>query len=77
MLDTLFDEKIAGSFHMTPGNAYDEADNGNDSAVHWDMVCIQRAEYGGGEIKFDGKVIRKDGVFVHPDLLGLNPDSLA
>lgn len=77
MLDTLFDEKIAGSFHMTPGNAYDEADNGNDSVVHWDMVCIQRAEYGGGEIRFDGKVIRKDGVFVHPDLVGLNPDVLA
>jgi aminopeptidase len=77
MLDTLFDEKIAGSFHMTPGNAYDEADNGNDSAVHWDMVCIQRQEYGGGEIMFDGITIRKDGVFVHQDLLGLNPDSLA
>ena len=76
MLDTLFDEKIAGSFHMTPGNAYDDADNGNRSAVHWDMVCIQRPEYGGGEIYFDGKLIRKDGLFVHPELKNLNPDKL-
>lgn len=76
MLDTLFDEKIAGSFHMTPGNAYDVADNGNRSAVHWDMVCIQRPEYGGGEIWFDDKLIRKDGLFVLPELLSLNPDML-
>ncbi len=76
MLDILFDEKIKGSFHFTPGNAYDEADNGNRSAVHWDMVCIQRPEYGGGEIYFDGKLIRKDGLFVIPELEGLNPENL-
>jgi len=76
MLDTLFDEKIAGSFHFTPGNAYDEADNGNRSAVHWDMVCIQRPEYGGGEIWFDGRLIRKDGRFVLPELDALNPEKL-
>ena len=63
MRDTLFDEKIAGSFHFTPGQCYDEAPNGNDSSIHWDLVLIQRPEYGGGEISFDGKVIRKDGVF--------------
>jgi aminopeptidase len=63
MKDTLFDEKIAGSFHFTPGQCYDEAPNGNDSSIHWDLVCIQRPEYGGGEIWFDGKLIRKDGVF--------------
>ncbi|MDD5656426.1 MAG: aminopeptidase [Elusimicrobia bacterium] len=68
MLDTLFDEKIAGSFHFTPGNAYDDADNGNRSAIHWDMVCIQRPEYGGGEMWFDGKLVRKDGVFTDKDL---------
>nr|MCU0753146.1 aminopeptidase [Akkermansiaceae bacterium] len=61
MRDILFDEKIAGSFHFTPGQAYEEADNGNRSQVHWDMVCIQRKDYGGGEIRFDGKLIRKDG----------------
>ncbi|HET6644262.1 MAG TPA: aminopeptidase [Fimbriimonadales bacterium] len=77
MLDTLFDEKISGSFHFTPGNAYDEADNGNRSSVHWDMVCIQRPEFGGGEIRFDDILIRKDGLFVLPELEGLNPDSLA
>lgn len=76
MLDTLFDEKIAGSFHFTPGNAYKEADNGNRSSVHWDMVCIQRPEYGGGEIYFDGTLIRKDGMFVLPQLQDLNPDRL-
>jgi len=63
MKDTLFDEKIAGSFHFTPGQCYDEAPNGNESTEHWDLVQIQRPEYGGGEIWFDGKLIRKDGVF--------------
>src|SRR5579862_4598658 len=72
MKDILFDEKIAGSFHFTPGGAYDEADNGNRSVVHWDMVCIQRPEYGGGEIYFDGRLVRKDGQFVLPELAGLN-----
>ncbi len=76
MKDILFDEKIAGSFHLTPGQAYEEADNGNRSQVHWDMVCIQRPDYGGGEIKFDGKTIRKDGLFTLPQLAGLNPDQL-
>jgi len=68
MKDTLFDEKIAGSFHFTPGQCYDEAPNGNQSAIHWDLVLIQRKEYGGGEIWFDGKLIRKDGVFTDPAL---------
>jgi aminopeptidase len=76
MKDTLFDEKIAGSLHFTPGQAYKEAYNGNDSAIHWDMVLIQRPEYGGGEIYFDGELIRKDGVFVAEDLVGLNPENL-
>ncbi|HIJ64459.1 MAG TPA: aminopeptidase [Candidatus Hydrogenedentes bacterium] len=64
MKDTLFDEKIYGSFHLTPGNCYDEAPNGNKSAIHWDLVQIQTPEYGGGEIYFDGRLIRKDGEFV-------------
>ncbi len=68
MKDTLFDEKIAGSFHFTPGQCYDEAYNGNQSAIHWDQVLIQRPEYGGGEIWFDGKLIRKDGVFTDAEL---------
>ena len=76
MRDILFDEKIAGSFHFTPGQAYEVADNGNKSAVHWDMVSIQRKDYGGGEIWFDGKLIRKDGLFVPPALKELNPDAL-
>ncbi|RYX80231.1 aminopeptidase [bacterium] len=76
MKDILFDEKIAGSFHFTPGQAYEEADNGNRSQVHWDMVCIQRPEFGGGEIWFDDVLIRKDGLFVLPELEGLNPENL-
>ena len=76
MRDILFDEKIAGSFHFTPGQAYAECGNGNRSQVHWDMVCIQRPEYGGGQIAFDGKVIRKDGIFVPKALQKLNPEYL-
>ncbi|MSR18128.1 MAG: aminopeptidase [Phycisphaerales bacterium] len=76
MKDTLFDEKIAGSFHFTPGNCYKEASNGNKSRIHWDMVCIQRPEYGGGTISFDGEVIRRDGMFVVSDLKPLNPSNL-
>ena len=72
MRDILFDEKIAGSFHFTPGQAYEIADNSNRSAVHWDLVNIQRPEYGGGEIYFDGELIRKDGQFVVDDLKSLN-----
>lgn len=77
MKDTLFDEKIGGSFHLTPGNAYEgTGGNGNESNIHWDIVCIQRAEYGGGDIYFDDVLIRKDGIFVLPELAGLNPDQL-
>jgi len=76
MCDILFDEKIAGSLHFTPGQAYEECDNGNRSAVHWDMVLIQRPEYGGGEVWFDDELIRKDGLFVPKNLKPLNPSNL-
>jgi len=76
MCDILFDEKIAGSLHFTPGQAYEDADNGNRSAVHWDMVLIQRPEWGGGEVWFDGELIRKDGLFIPKDLQPLNPKNL-
>ena len=76
MRDTLFDEKIAGSFHLTPGQCYKEASNGNDSQIHWDIVCRQDPAVGGGEIWFDGVLIRKDGRFVLPELQGLNPEAL-
>lgn len=74
--DTLFDEKIAGSIHFTPGSCYDECDNGNKSSQHWDLVLIQTPEYGGGEIYFDDVLIRKDGRFVLPELDCLNPENL-
>lgn len=77
MLDTLFDEKISGSFHLTPGNAYAKSDNGNKSALHWDIVMMQAPEWGGGEIWFDDRLVRKDGRFVVPELEGLNPENLA
>lgn len=76
MKETLFDEKIMGSFHFTPGNSYEDAPNGNKSAVHWDLVCIQTKEFGGGEIYFDDVLIRKDGVFVLDELKVLNPENL-
>lgn len=76
MKDILFDEKISGSIHFTPGSCYDDAPNGNDSTIHWDLVLIQTAEYGGGEIYFDDELIRKDGLFVPEDLRCLNPDAL-
>src|SRR6266404_1762089 len=76
MCDILFDEKIAGSLHLTPGQAYEECDNGNRSAVHWDMVLIQRPEWGGGEIWFDKELIRKNGLFLPKDLKPLNPANL-
>ena len=74
MRDILFDEKIAGSFHLTPGNAYDEADNGNRSKIHWDLVQIQRPDYGGGTIAFDGIPIRVDGRFIPEELQALDPE---
>lgn len=74
--DTLFDEKIKGSFHFTPGDSLEESDNGNRSSIHWDIVNIQTKEYGGGEIWFDDVLIRKDGIFVLKELKDLNPENL-
>lgn len=76
MGDILFDEKISGSIHFTPGCCYDDCYNGNVSAVHWDLVQVQTPEYGGGEIYIDGELIRKDGRFVPSDLQCLNPENL-
>lgn len=76
MKDTLFDEKITGSLHFTPGASYDDAYNGNESALHWDLVLVQRPEYGGGEVYFDDVLIRKDGLFVLENLKCLNPQNL-
>ena len=76
MQDILFDEKIGGSIHFTPGNAYETADNGNRSELHWDLVLIQTAEHGGGTITLDDRVVRKDGIFVVDELAPLNPEAL-
>jgi aminopeptidase len=76
MNDTLFDEKINGSIHLTPGNSYDKANNTNKSAIHWDIVLRQKEEFGGGEIYFDDKLIRKNGLFVLESLKKLNPKYL-
>ncbi len=77
MRDILFDEKISGSIHFTPGQAYEEANNGNKSKVHWDLVMVQTEEFGGGEIYFDDELIRKDGRFIPDYLQGLNPENLS
>ncbi len=76
MNDIHYDEKIAGSFHFTPGNCYNDAYNGNRSSIHWDLVCMQTPDYGGGEIWLDGKLLRKDGIFVMEEFLGINPQRL-
>ena len=76
MGDILFDEKIAGSIHFTPGCCYEDAYNGNQSAVHWDLVLVMTEEYGGGEIYFDDVLVRRNGMFVLPELLCLNPENL-
>lgn len=72
MGDILYDEKILGSLHFTPGRCYADCDNGNVSSIHWDMVLIQREDFGGGEIYFDDILIRKDGKFVLEELKQLN-----
>ncbi len=72
--DTAFDEKIKGSIHFTPGTAFEECDNGNRSCVHWDMVLVQRPEYGGGSVYFDDRLVRQDGRFVVPELAALDSD---
>lgn len=74
--DVLFDEKVCGSFHLTPGNALQESDNGNRSSIHWDIVNIQTPEYGGGEIWFDDVLIMKDGRFILKELECLNPEEI-
>ncbi len=76
MKDILFDEKIAGSIHFTPGACYDEASNGNASGIHWDLVMRQDPAAGGGRMYFDGVLVREDGRFVVPELAGLNPENL-
>ncbi len=76
MLNILYDEKIKGSIHFTPGSCYDDCSNGNKSAIHWDLIQVQTEEYGGGEIYFDDVLIRKDGRFVIDELMGLNPENL-
>jgi aminopeptidase len=76
MRDILFDEKINGSYHFTPGQCYEQTENGNRSQVHWDLVNIQREDYGGGTIHFDGKLIRENGRFVPKALQSLNPERL-
>ena len=74
--DTLFDEKIGGSIHLALGNSLEKSDNGNRSAIHWDLVLIQTPDYGGGQIFFDDKLIRKDGLFIPQELQVLNPENL-
>ncbi|MEZ5330614.1 MAG: aminopeptidase [Thermoanaerobaculia bacterium] len=76
MRDILFDEKIAGSIHLTPGNAYQEAWNGNRSQIHWDLVLMMDPAHGGGTIHFDDRLVRRDGRFVLPELEALNPENL-
>lgn len=62
--NTLFDEKIGGTFHAAVGSAYPETGGKNQSGLHWDMVCDLRS---GGTIEVDGKVISRNGRFTKAD----------
>jgi aminopeptidase len=59
--NTLYDEKIGGTFHLALGNSYPETGGQNVSALHWDMVCDMRPEAGGGAIYADGALIHENG----------------
>lgn len=59
--NTLFDEKIGGTFHAAVGAGYPESGSSNQSGLHWDMVCDLRT---GGTIEADGEVFHRDGRFL-------------
>ncbi len=61
--NTLFDEKIGGTFHAALGAAYPETGGRNQSGLHWDMVCDLRQ---GGQVFVDGKLISENGLFLDP-----------
>lgn len=65
--NTLFDEKIGGTFHAAVGAGYPETGNANESGLHWDMVCDLRTRKddptSGGTITVDGEVISNNGEF--------------
>lgn len=65
--NTLFDEKIGGTFHAACGMGYPESGSHNESALHWDMVCDLRQ---GGSISADGEVFHKDGKFLGDGMPG-------
>lgn len=60
--NTLFDEKIGGTFHAAVGAAYPESGGKNESGLHWDMVCDLRD---GGQIFVDGELISENGHFLN------------
>ena len=61
--NTLFDEKIGGTFHAALGAAYPETGAKNQSGLHWDMVCDLRQ---GGKVYVDGQLISENGRFLDP-----------
>lgn len=65
--NTLFDEKIGGTFHAAVGAGYPESGSSNESALHWDMVCELRQRGGapGGTIEADGEVFSRNGRFLN------------
>lgn len=74
--DILFDEKINGGLHLALGLSPPESDNGNRSGIHWDLVHIQRRDYGGGQLFFNRRLVRENGLFVLKRLRPLNPRGL-
>jgi len=76
ILDILWDEKMHGSLHLAIGNAYPVSNNGNKSAIHWDLILNQTSDYGGGALYFDERLVRKNGLFIDDHLQHLNPQNL-
>jgi len=58
--NTLFDEKINGSFHMALGRGMPETGSKNESGIHWDMVC---SLVDGGKIWADDELFYENGKF--------------
>jgi aminopeptidase len=65
--NTLFDEKIGGTFHVALGASYPACGGKNKSALHWDLVADLRP---GGRIEADGQLLSENGRFLHPNWSG-------
>lgn len=66
----LFDEKMGKSLHMALGRCYEEAPNGNDSSIHWDLIF--NFKWSNAELYFDNKKVFSKGKWTDRKLSFLN-----